>query len=130
MQFQFVPVEEFYFALTLCCKTLEKFGDRDLVADFRQRLESQFGQSSTVAASKHNSFNYTFRVIGVDNAPANQLVISISDWEDKIRISTDYGWILNESRKPIRSDKFQQREQFRLDLRQAIQQDLELHLPD
>ncbi|MEM9151707.1 MAG: hypothetical protein AAGB19_14800, partial [Cyanobacteria bacterium P01_F01_bin.3] len=90
--------------------TLKKFSDRDLVADFRQKLESQFGQSSTVVASKHNSFNYTFRVIGVDNAPANQLVISTSAWENKIRISADYGWILNEARKPIRSDKFTQRE--------------------
>ena len=129
MQLQFVPVEEFYFALTLCCRTLEDMGDRQLVDHVKHQLEETFGQSSTVAAAKQNNFNYTFKVTDVDNRPADQLVISIADWQDKIRISSDFGWILDPARKPKRTDRFEQREQFCQDLKHVLNRDLNLSLP-
>lgn len=130
MQLEFVPVEEFYFALTLCCRTLEDLGDREMASQVQQELASQYGQSSTVAAAKQNSFNYTFRVTDIDNSPSDQLVISVADWQDKLRISSDYGWVLNEDRKPTRSDKFDGREQFCFDLKQVLKGSLNLSLPD
>ncbi len=122
MQLEFVPVEEFYFALTLAVKTLEEFSSPDLVQLTRSQLQEKFGQSSTLAPGKQNTFNYVFRVQGYDNSPSPQLIVSLSDWQDKVRLSSDYGWTLNAERKPVRSERFEQRQQF--------SQDLQAHLKD
>ncbi|XFA73616.1 hypothetical protein RYO59_001865 [Thermosynechococcaceae cyanobacterium Okahandja] len=112
MELLFVPVEEFYFALTLAVRTLEDIGDAAFVEQMRSRLQERFGQASTVAAGRQNTFNYVFRVKGVDNSPASQLVLSIADWQGKIRLSSDYGWTLDAQRKTIRTQKFGDRPQF------------------
>lgn len=122
MQLEFVPVEEFYFALTLALRPLEDLEDSDLVQQVRSRLESKFGQPSTVAAAKQNTFNYVFRVHDYDNSPAPALVVSVSDWQDKLRLSSDYGWFLDRERKPVRSERFGNRAEFTKELR--------LHLAD
>lgn len=130
MQLEFVPVEDFYFALTLCCRTLEDIGNQETVTQLKAELEAKFGQSSTVAAAKQNSFNYTFTVSGVDNSPSSQLVISIADWQDKLRLSSDYGWTLNETRKPTRTEKFEQRANFSTELKQYLRQEFNLSIPE
>ena len=129
MQLEFVPVEDFYFALTLCCRTLEDIGDREDARALKAELAEKFGQSSTVAAAKQNSFNYTFQVSGVDNSPSPQLVISIADWQDQIRISSDYGWTLNENRKPTRTEKFDHRNNFAQELKEFLRQEFHLSIP-
>ena len=130
MQLEFVPVEEFYFALTLCCRKLEDLGDRESTHQIQHELASKYGQSSTVAAAKQNNFNYTFKVIGIDNAPSDQLIVSVTDWQDKLRLSSDYGWVLNADRKPIRTDKFEGRAQFCTDLKQYLKQTLNLSISE
>jgi hypothetical protein len=112
MQLQFIPVEEFYFALTLAVRTLDDLEKPGLVAQVRSHMKTEYGQSSTVASSKQNTFNYVFRVQGVDNSPSPQLIVSISDWQDKLRLGSDYGWMLDPERKPIRTDNFSHRQQF------------------
>lgn len=128
MQLEFVPVEEFYFALTLAVRTLAEVGDAALVEQVRLRLQDKLGQPSTVAAAKQNTFNYVFLVHDYDNSPASQLVVSIADWQDKLRLSSDYGWTLDAERKPIRTDRFEQREQFTQALRSHLQHWLDLPL--
>ena len=122
MQLEFVPVEDFYFALTLCSKPLEDFGDSTLVETIKAQLHDKFGQASTVAAAKQNNFNYTFRVLDLENSPSPQLVVAIADWQDKIRLSSDYGWALNEERKPRRTENFDQRDAFCKDLKQYFRE--------
>lgn len=112
MQLEFVPVEEFYFALTLAVRTLDEIADPGLVEQTRTQLQSQLGQPSTVAAAKQNTFNYVFRVHDYENSPAPQLVVSIADWQDKLRLSSDYGWTLDAERKPVRTERFEQRGAF------------------
>lgn len=121
MRLEFVPVEEFYFALTLAVRTLEEFGDPELVEQVRLRLHEKFGQPSTVAAAKQNTFNYVFLVQDYDNSPASQLIVSIADWQDKLRLSSDYGWTLDADRKPIRTERFDQRPEFCQALRSHLQ---------
>lgn len=130
MQLEFVPIEEFYFALTLAVRTLEDFGDVNLVEQVRARLAQQYGFPSTVAAAQQNNFNYVFRVQGYDNSPSNQLMVSISDWQGKIRLSSDYGWTLDEQRKPVRTEKFQHRNLFTQELRAHLQTHLDLPLAE
>jgi outer membrane protein assembly factor BamE (lipoprotein component of BamABCDE complex) len=112
MQLEFISVEEFYFALTLAVRLLEEYQDKALVDQVRSRLQDKFGQPSTIAPGKQNTFNYVFRVRDYDNSPAPQLILSISDWQDKLRLSSDYGWTLDADRKPIRTGRFQQRDEF------------------
>lgn len=128
MQLEFVPVEEFYFALTLAVRTLEDLEAPGLAQQVRSRLEKECGQPSTVAAASQNTFNYVFRVQGVDNSPAKQLIVSVADWQDKLRLSSDYGWILDEERKPIRTEKFSQRAEFAQDLRSYLHNWLQVAL--
>ncbi|HEY9642113.1 MAG TPA: hypothetical protein V6C57_16620 [Coleofasciculaceae cyanobacterium] len=112
MRLEFVPVEEFYFALTLAVKTLDEVTSPDLVEQARSQFQEKFGQPSTVAPGKQNTFNYVFRVQDYDNSPAPQLILSVSDWQDKLRLSSDYGWTLDQERKPSRTERFDQREAF------------------
>ncbi len=128
MHFEFVPVEEFYFALTLAVKTLEEFAVADLAEKLGARLEREFGQSSTVAAAVQNTYTYVFRVKDVDNSPNPQLIVSLSDWQGSVRISSDYGWALDQERKPIRTEKFNQRTEFSQTVRQHLQDWLQLPL--
>lgn len=128
MELEFIPVEDFYFAITLAMRTLTEFGDQPLVNQVYQQLQGRFGQASTVASGHQNTFNYVFRVHNYDNSPADQLIVSVADWHDKIRLSTDYGWILDEHRKPIRSDKFHQRAEFSQILKSHLQAWLDLPL--
>jgi hypothetical protein len=112
MQLEFIPVEEFYFALTLAVRTLEELTAPNLAEQMHQRLKAKFDQPSTVAAASQNTYNYVFRVAGVDNSPAPQLILSIADWQGNLRLSSDYGWTLDQNRKPIRTEKFEQRGEF------------------
>ncbi len=126
MKLEFVPVEDFYFALTLAVRTLEDVDKPGLVEQVRSRLLVECGQPSSVAPGKQNTFNYVFRVQGVDNSPASELLVSVSDWQDKLRLSSDYGWTLDSERKPIRTILFSQRSQFTQRLRSHLQQWLQL----
>lgn len=130
MQLEFVPVEEFYFALTLAVRTLEEVDSPELVEQVHSRLQDKLGQSSTVAAAKQNTFNYVFRVHECDNSPAPQLVVSIADWQDKLRLSSDYGWMLDAERKPVRTERFEQRLEFSQALRIHLQNWLNVPLAD
>ena len=128
MQLEFIPVEEFYFALTLAVRTLEDLDKPGLVEQVRSRLLAKCGEPSTIAAAKQNTFNYVFRVLGRDFSPAPQLIVSVSDWQDNLRLSSDYGWTLDEERKPIRTEKFNGRSQFAQELRSHLQQWLQVPL--
>lgn len=128
MELEFIPVEEFYFALTLAVRTMEEVENPGLVEQMRSRLLAECGQSSTVAPSKQNTFNYVFRVQGIDNSPALGLVVSVSDWHNKLRLSSDYGWILDLERKAVHTDKFELRPQFTQQLRSYLQEWLKISL--
>lgn len=121
MHLEFVPVEEFYFALTLAVRTLEDIATPGLSDQVRSLLEEEYGQASTVAAASQNTFNYVFRVKDYDNSPANQLIVSVADWQGNLRLSSDYGWMLDSDRKPIRTEKFEHRSTFARDLRSHLQ---------
>ncbi|KOP27752.1 hypothetical protein AMR41_03560 [Hapalosiphon sp. MRB220] len=127
MQLEFIPVEEFYFALTLAVRTLEEIDKPGLVEQVRSRLLAECGQPSTVAPGKQNTFNYVFKVKDTDNTPAPSLIVSISDWQDKLRLSSDYGWVLDQQRKPIRTDKYDQRSHFNQNLRSHLHKWLHIH---
>jgi len=122
MQLEFVPVEEFYFALTLSVKTLDEIANPELLEQMRSRLAEKFGQPSTIAPSRQN-FNYVFRAANPDSRlpEQEQLIVSISDWQDKLRLSSDYGWVLDAERKPVRSEQFEQRDEFAKELRSHLQ---------
>ena len=126
MQLEFVPVEDFYFALTLCAKTLEEISDSELVNSAKTSFAETFGQSSTVASARQNTFNYVFRVQDVDNSPAPHLIVSVSDWQDRLRLSSDLGWMLDAERKPTRTDKFQLRSEFAEQLKQHLKKTLQI----
>lgn len=130
MQLEFIPVEKFYFALTLAVRTLEDVNYPGLVDRVRSQLLTKYGQPSTVAPGKQNTFNYVFCVQGIDNSPANKLIVSVSDWQDQLRLSSDYGWMLDSERKPIRTDKFHQRSQFGQKLRSHLQECLQIPFTD
>ena len=121
MQLEFVPVEEFYFALTLAMRTLEDLTQPGLAEQVKAKLLEECGQASTVAAASQNSFNYVFRVSDVDNAPAPQLVVSIADWQGNLRLSSDFGWTLDPERKPVRTANFEHRADFSCQLRDHLQ---------
>lgn len=128
MRLEFVPVEEFYFAITLCVRTLTEIENPELVAQMREKLSTTLGQSSTVASAQQNNFNYVFRVYEVDCAPAEGLIVSIADWGQALRLSSDYGWILDENRKPKRTDKFSQRDEFLQQLKSKLQEEFQIVL--
>ncbi len=128
MQLEFIPVEEFYFALTLAVRTLDDLEKPGLVALVRSHLLAEYGQPSTVVSGKQNTFSYVFRVLDVDNSPSPGLIVSIADYQDKLRLGSDYGWMLDAERKPIRTDNFSHREQFAQELRSHLQQSLQLPL--
>ncbi len=128
MQFEFVPVEQFYFALTLAVRTLEDLTTPGLAATIGSRLKQKYGQSSTVAAATQNTYSYVFKVKGIDNVPNSGLIVTIADWQGNLRISSDYGWVLDGERKPIRTDKFSQRPEFAQQVQQYIQEWLQVPL--
>ena len=121
MQLEFVPVEEFYFALTLAVRTLEDLTEPGLSEQVKAKLLEQCGQPSTVAAASQNTFNYVFRVQGIENAPSPQLVVSIADWQGNLRLSSDFGWMLDEQRKPVRTENFEHRSDFSRQIRDHLQ---------
>jgi hypothetical protein len=112
MDLRFVPVEEFYFALTLAVRTLEELPEPGLAEQVGNQLKREFDQPSTVAAATQNTYNYVFQVKDVDNSPNPSLIVSLSDWQGNFRISSDFGWTLDDERKPIRTEKFSQRGEF------------------
>jgi hypothetical protein len=128
MQLEFVPVEEFYFALTLAVRTLEDIATPGLSEQARQKLEQKFGQPSTVAAASQNTFNYVFRVTDYDNSPSPQLIISVADWQGNLRLSSDYGWTLDAERKPIRTERFQHRSKFAQEVKSHLRDWLKISL--
>ena len=121
MQLEFVPVEEFYFALTLAVRTLEDISTPGLSEQVKHRLAKELGQPSTVAAASQNTFNYVFRVVDYDNSPAPQLIVSIADWQNNLRLSSDYGWTLDAERKPTRTERFEKRNEFTRHLKAHLQ---------
>lgn len=129
MQLEFVPVEEFYFALTLAVRTLAEVSSPGLADEIHDRLKQKYGQSSTVAAASQNTFNYVFRVSGYDNSPTPQLILSIADWQGNLRLSSDYGWMLDADRKPVRTEKFEQRSVFAQDVKSHLQTWLGVSFP-
>jgi hypothetical protein len=128
MQLMFVPVEEFYFALTLAVKTLEEIATPGLAAAVGEKLQRELGQSSTVAAASQNTYNYVFQVKDLDNSPNPRLMLSIADWQGNLRISSDYGWALDRDRKPVRTEKFEQRTVFAEQVKEYLQDWLEMPL--
>ncbi|MCY7391238.1 MAG: hypothetical protein LH647_07000 [Leptolyngbyaceae cyanobacterium CAN_BIN12] len=128
MQFEFVPVEEFYFALTLAVKTLEELTTPGLAETVGSCLKQKYGQSSTVAAATQNTYSYVFKVKDIDNSPNSGLIVTIADWQGNVRISSDYGWVLDGERKPIRTEKFDQRPEFARQLQEYIQEWLQVSL--
>ncbi len=128
MQFEFVPVEQFYFALTLAVRTLEELTTPGLAEVVGNCLEQKYGQSSTVAAATQNTYSYVFKVKDIDNSPNAGLMVTISDWQGNLRISSDYGWMLDEERKPVRTEKFSQRPEFAQQVQQHIQEWLQVSL--
>jgi hypothetical protein len=128
MHLMFVPVEEFYFALTLAVRTLEEISTPGLAETVGAKLKQECGQASTVAAAAQNTYSYVFKVKDVDNTPNPQLILSISDWQGNLRISSDYGWTLDGERKPIRTEKFEQRTVFADQVKAHLQQWLELSM--
>ncbi len=128
MELEFIPIEAFYFALTLAVRPLEDLEKPNLVEQVRLRLEEKCGQPSTIAAATQNTFNYVFRTYGYDNSPASQLIVSVADWQDKLRLSSDYGWMLDNERKPVRTKRFSQRPEFAQELRLYLQNWLQVPL--
>jgi hypothetical protein len=63
-----------------------------------------------------------------DNSPAPQLVVSIADWQDKLRLGSDFGWALDGERKPIRTDKFAARDIFLDELKEQLAEDFQIRL--
>ncbi|MDX2244862.1 MAG: hypothetical protein NW224_29650 [Leptolyngbyaceae cyanobacterium bins.302] len=126
MQLIFVPVEEFYFALTLAVRTLEDIATPGLADTIAAHLQQELGQSSTVAAASQNTYNYVFKVKDIDNSPNPQLILSISDWQGSLRLSSDYGWTLDGDRKPVRTEKFEQRAAFAQQIKDHLQQWLDV----
>ncbi len=121
MQLTFVPVEEFYFELTLAIKPLGDLENAELAAHVGSILKERFGQSSTVASATQNTYNYVFKVTDVDNSPFNRLVVSIGDWGNNLRLSSVYGWMLNETHRAEKSDRFASRDQFAQDFKTYVQ---------
>jgi len=130
MQLEFIPVEQFYFALTLAVRTLDDLTTPGLAAQVGKRLKETFEQPSTVAAANQNTYNYVFRVNGVDNSPADQLILSIADWQGNLRLSSDYGWMLDAERKAVRTEKFNQRPTFSQQVRAHLQEQFQVSLVD
>lgn len=136
MRLEFVSVEEFYFALTLTVRTLEELQGKHLVEQARSILQDKFGQPSTIAPGQQNTFNYVFRLHDYQDGSTPESspettqswIVSISDWQDKLRLSSDYGWTLDQDRKPVRSDLFEQRPGFAKALRSHLQSWLGLPL--
>ncbi|HEY9906881.1 MAG TPA: hypothetical protein V6D18_04660 [Thermosynechococcaceae cyanobacterium] len=129
MQLEFVPVEEFYFALTLAVRTLEDLSEPGLADQVKAKLNQEYSEPSTVAAASQNTFNYVFRVLDVDNSPAPQLILSIADWQGNLRLSSDFGWVLDEQRKPVRTEKFEHRSIFAEQVRSHLRSWLQISLP-
>jgi hypothetical protein len=130
MQFEFVPVEQFYFALTLAVRTLEELTTPGLAETVGSCLKQKYGQASTVAAATQNTYSYVFKVKDIDNSPNPGLIVTIADWQGNLRISSDYGWALDAERKPVRTDKFSQRSEFSQQVQHHIQEWLNLSLMD
>jgi hypothetical protein len=126
MQLEFVPVEDFFFALTLAVRTLEEIEQPNLVTETGAKLAEKFGQSSTVAAANQNNYNYVFKVHGVTEAP--NLVVSVADWQGKLRLGSDYGWILDVDRKPVKTPEHPRRSEFNLQLKAYLQELLDISL--
>jgi hypothetical protein len=128
MQLEFVPVEDFYFALTLALRTLEEVEKPNLATAMGAKLAEKFGQSSTVAAASQNNYNYVFKVHGVEESP--ELVVSVADWQDKLRLSSDYGWVLDADRKPVKTPQNPHRAEFNSRLKSHLQEWLGVELAD
>jgi hypothetical protein len=128
MQLEFVPIEDFYFELTLAVKTLEEIATPGIAAQVKQILLTQYGEPSTIAGATQNTYNYVFRVLDVDNSPFHRLIVTIADWQGQLRLSSDYGWTLNEEHRAVRSPKHDDRAQFTQDLKAHLQNALGIEL--
>lgn len=128
MQLEFVPVEAFYFELTLAVRTLEEIDQPGLAEAVGAKLKALYGQPSTVAAASQNTYNYVFRVLDGDNSPFHRLIVSISDWGGNLRLSSDYGWTLNEEHRAVKSDRFAQRDAFNAEFKTYLQNWLEISI--
>ena len=113
MQLQFVPIEAFYFALTLDTRVLREWSGSSLVDEARIKLRARYGEPSTVAAARQNTFNYVFQV---ENSVSTGSVIEIFDWADQLRLSSNLGLERTASGKVNRLESFDQRPRFAAEL--------------
>jgi hypothetical protein len=107
-------------------RLLEELDDPALLSQVQSQLHTRYGQASTVAAAPQNTFNYVFRLYGYPDSPTPPLLVSISDWQQKLRLSSDYGWGLNAERKPVRTEKFGRRSHFTQQLKAYLQEHLQV----
>lgn len=127
MQLQFVPVEEFYFALTLDTRLLLEWTDAQLVGQVQPALKAQYGQSSTVAAAKQNSFNYVFRIVAEDIPP--DTILEVFDWAEQLRLSSNYGLVRAQDGKVTRLTSYEQRPQLARQVSAHLSSVLAVELP-
>jgi hypothetical protein len=65
-------------------------------------------------------------VLGIAEAP--ELVVSVADWQDKLRLSSDYGWALDADRKPVKTPENPQRPEFNNLLKAHLQELLSIQI--
>jgi hypothetical protein len=121
MQLEFVPIEDFYFELTLAVKTLEEIATPGLAEQVKHILATKYGEPSSIAGATQNTYNYVFRIPDVDNSPFHRLIVSIADWQGSLRLGSDYGWTLNDEHRAVRSPKHDDRATFTQDLKAHLQ---------
>jgi len=78
MQLEFIPVEEFYFALTLAVRTLE-LDNPDLVQQMRSRLKN----ASTLSLLP-SKIHLTTYFVFITTTIVLPLMLSRLDWQDKL----------------------------------------------
>ncbi|AGY60264.1 hypothetical protein [Gloeobacter kilaueensis] len=109
MQLEFVSVEDFYFALTLETRLLHEWNDAALVDQARLKLMAHYGEPSTIAAARQNTFNYVFRVSGGEGTGA---MVELLDWGEQLRLNSSYGLVRAPDGKVNRLESFEKRPAF------------------
>jgi len=85
MQLEFIPVEAFYFALTLAVRPLEDLENPDLVEQVRSRLEQECGQPQSLPPNKIHLTMY-FAFMDTTTALHPSSLVSVADWQDNLRL--------------------------------------------
>jgi len=110
MQLEFIPVEAFLLCPYPGGSPFRDLENPDLVEQVRSRLEQECGQPSTIAAANKIHLTMYFAFMDTTTALHPSSLVSVADWQDNLRLSSDYGsWI---RRKPVRTERFSQRSEF------------------